>query len=104
MKYRKVTAILRCSALEGVEKALLRQGVKGVSITQVQGYGEYHNFYQPDLMCKHARVEIFCEDSEAKDIARCLMDAAHTGESGDGLVAILPVEDVFKVRTKTSMA
>jgi len=99
MKYRKVTAILRCSVLEDVKKALLRHGVKGVSITQVQGYGEYHDFYQPDLMCKHARVEIFCED-----IARCLMDAAHTGESGDGLVATLPVEDVFKVRTKTSMA
>jgi nitrogen regulatory protein PII len=56
----------------------------------VRGYGEYQNFYRPDMMCIHARIEIFCRASEADAIADCIMDAAHTGLSGDGMVAVLP--------------
>lgn len=99
MDFRKITAIIRASQLETVEQALLATGVKGVSVTQVSGYGEYHNFYRPDMMTSHARIEIFAAADAAEAIARCIMDAAHLGQPGDGIVAVLPVEKLYRIRT-----
>jgi len=104
MKYRKVTAILRYSFLEKVEQSLVSIGIDDISVTQVHGYGEYRNFYQADTMCEHARVEIYCLASQAKDIANCIMEKAHTGQAGDGVVAISPVEELLHTRTKTSIS
>ena len=36
----------------------------------------------------------------ADEIAVAIMEAAHTGREGDGIVAVLPVEDVYLIRTK----
>jgi len=101
MKYRKINAIINSMMLENVESALSDMKVSGISVTQVSGYGEYQNFYEPDMMCRHARIEIFCHVSEADAIAHCIMDAAHIGQPGDGIVAILPVESLFRIRTKS---
>ena len=100
MEYRKVTAIVRSSHLEDIERRLRDIGVSGVSITRVSGYGEYHNFFQPDMMTQHARIEIFCYLSEAEKIACTIMEAAHIGQPGDGILAILPVEQLYRIRTK----
>lgn len=104
MEYRKVNAIISTFMLEKVEQALREMNVSGISITQVRGYGEYHNFYQPDMMCSHARIEIFCHESEADTVAHCIMNTAHIGQAGDGIVAIVPVEKLFRVRTKSLLA
>lgn len=104
MKYRKVTAIVRASLLESIEQALIGIGVGGVSVTRVSGYGEYLNFYRPDMMSDHARIEIFCPAAEAPAVARCIMDAAHIGQPGDGIVAVLPVEHLYRIRTQTPVS
>ncbi|MDQ6998515.1 MAG: P-II family nitrogen regulator [Mariprofundus sp.] len=104
MEYRKVNAIINTLMLEKVDTALRDIQVPGMTVTQVKGYGEYHDFYQPDMMCKHANIEIFCKASEADAIAACIMDAAHTGQSGDGIVAITPVERIYCIRTKSAQS
>jgi len=101
IQYRKVTAIVNSEKLEDVEEALQAIKVSGISVSQVRGYGEYHNFYCPDMMCSHARIEVFCPLSEADAIAQCIMNAAHTGISGDGMIAVLPVEHFYCIRTKS---
>ena len=103
MQYRKVTAIVASEKLEEIEAALQRVNVSGVSVSQVRGYGEYHNFYSADMMCRHARIEIFCHVSRAEAIATCIIDTAHTGISGDGMVAVLPVEHFYCIRTKSEL-
>lgn len=100
MEYRKVTAIINSERLESVEQALLAYGVQGISIGQVTGFGEYRNFYKRDMLCRHVRIEIYCQAEEADVIAHCIMNAAHTGIEGDGLVAVLPVEHLYRIRTK----
>jgi len=104
MQYRKVTAIVASEKLEEIERALQAIHVSGISVSQVRGYGEYHNFYRPDMMCRHARIEIFCRTPEAEAIAECIMNTAHTGISGDGIVAVLPVENLYCIRTKSGPA
>lgn len=97
---RKVTAIIRSSVLDDVEQRLRDIHVPGVSITKVKGYGEYANFFRPDWSCQHARVEIYCRHERADEIARAIVDSAHTGGAGDGIVVVLPVESIFRIRTR----
>ena len=100
MEFRKVTAIIRSTVLEKIELALREIGIKGISVTKVKGYGEYANFYAQDMMVGHARIENFTSAEKAGQIAATIMDAAHTGIPGDGIVAILPVEKLLHIRSK----
>ena len=103
MTMRKVTAIFRQSMLDKVEQALQERGIHGFSITSVRGCGEYMNFYSKDLTISHARIEIFVEMDKAEDIANTIMKASHIGQPGDGIVAILPVETLYHIRTQSEV-
>lgn len=48
----------------------------------------------------HFKIEIFAEVNRAEQIVIIIMDAAHTGSAGDGLVVVSPVQKVFRIRTK----
>lgn len=97
--YCKVTAIIRSEVLEKVERRLQELGVHGLSVMQVKGCGEYTDFYSDDCMTTHARIEIFISAQRAEIIAQAIMDAAHTGIEGDGIVAVLPVNQVYRIRS-----
>ncbi len=101
MNYRKVNAIIRRDVLEKVEKRLQAIGVQGISVTNVKGYGEYADFYTRDGMVSHARIEIFTHQKNAEKIVQTIMDAAHVGMAGDGIVAVLPVEKIYRIRTRS---
>ncbi len=103
MKFRKVTAIVQPGVLEKVEKSLQEIGIRGISVTKVKGYGEYANFYSRDWMVSvsHVRIDIFTQKAKVKAIVNAILEAAHLGIPGDGIVAVLPVEQVFRVRTKS---
>lgn len=98
MEIKKVVAIVRTDALEDVEKRLRLIGVPGITIDRVKGFGEYANFFTPDWMSAHARIEIFADEGHAQEIVETIIQAGHTGTAGDGLVAILPVEQLFRIR------
>lgn len=100
MEFCKVTAIIRPELLEPVEQALKALHVPGVSVARVKGYGEYMDFYTPDWMGSHVRVEVFIGQHRAQAVAEAIMAAAHTGLEGDGIVAVLPVESVYHIRTR----
>lgn len=106
MKFRKVTAIIQRDALEKVEQALQGIGVRGISVTKVKGYGEYANFYSHDWMVSvsHVRIEIFTEKARVNSIVNAILEAAHMGLPGDGIVVVVPVEQIFRVRTKSAVA
>ena len=100
MKYKKIVAIIRKGHLEKVECALQEYGVKGITVTQVKGFGEYANYFSRDWMCEHARIEMFVGEEAIGQIVEKVMGTAHTGASGDGVIAVLPVEAVYHIRTK----
>ena len=99
-EFCKITAIIRPDCLESVEVVLRAQGVPGVSVTKVKGYGEYSDFHKPNWMCAHVRIEVFIGQHRADAVATAIMDAAHTGTAGDGIVAVLPVQSVYRIRNK----
>ena len=100
MNFVKIVAIIRPDVLTDVEKALRLANVPGVSISCVEGYGEYHNFFRHDHMVQHIQVEVYISKKRATEIAEVIMESAHTGTDGDGIVAVIPVESVYHIRTK----
>ena len=99
MKFRKVTAIIRIDRAAQVQQELKSIGVPGMSCTHVKGYGEYANFYSSDWRVEHARVEIFAPRIRADEIVAAIREAARTGVSGDGIIAVLPVEHLYHIKT-----
>ncbi len=103
MKLRKTIAIIRSRLLEDVEARLKKMGVKGLTVTRVKGYGEEKSIWAQDWLGTHARIEIFAEEAKADEIASAIMEVAHTGGPGDGIISILPVEKIFRIRTKSEI-
>jgi nitrogen regulatory protein P-II 1 len=103
MELRKVVAIIRSRLLEDVEERLKKIGVKGLTVTRVKGYGEAKSIWSQDWLGAHARIEIFAEKMNAEKIAAAIMDVAHTGGPGDGIICILPVKKIFRIRTKSEV-
>ncbi len=103
MNYRKITAIFRLELLEKVERKLQTLGVCSLTVSKVKGYGEYADFYAKDWLTSHARIEIFVDKEEAETIAEGIMEAACLNMAGDGIVAILPVEKLYRIRTQSEV-
>lgn len=101
MEWKKIVAIIRRDKLRDVEECLKDLRVNGISVTRGKGYGEYANFFSSDWCVMHARIEIYCEPSRANGIVHAIMNAAHTGSAGDGIVALIPVEKLYRIRSKT---
>ena len=100
MELRLVVAIIRPLALEAVEKRLQQMGVRGLTVIRTKGYGAYANLFTRDWLVDQVKIEIYVEQDRAESIAAAIIDTAHTGSVGDGIVAILPVGKVFSIRTR----
>ena len=101
MEFVNVIAIIRNEMVESVERALQKTGVLGFTVTKVTGVGEWEKrfslFAGPST---HVKLEIFAEANRAEQIASVLMETAHTGTVGDGLVAVSPLHKVVRIRPK----
>jgi len=97
MTYKKITAVVRCTELGDIERALQEAGVKGLTITHVRGYGEHANFYRDDWTVKHARLEIFLDEDQVARIVAIIK-----GTACSGIVAVLPVEQFHHIREAES--
>jgi nitrogen regulatory protein P-II 1 len=101
MNIRLVIAIFPRDRVEAVEERLRRIGVERVDVSKVRGYGEYRNFYARNWMVDEIRLDIFTRTDEVPSITSAIMEAAHTGEPGDGIVAVVPVESFYLIRTRS---
>jgi nitrogen regulatory protein P-II 1 len=101
MNIKLITAIFPRDRLEAVEKTLQAIGVERVDVSKVRGYGEYRNFYARDWMIDEVKLDIFTRTDEVESITTAIMDGAHTGEPGDGIVAVVPIEKFYLIRTRS---
>ncbi|HET6963139.1 MAG TPA: P-II family nitrogen regulator [Acidimicrobiales bacterium] len=101
-----VVAVIKPFKLDDVRQALEGCGVVGLTISEAQGYGRQGGHtevyrgaeYRIDFVHK-LRVEAVVEDSDVDRVVRAVVDAARTGQIGDGKVWTVPVEDVLRIRT-----
>jgi nitrogen regulatory protein P-II 1 len=103
---KKIEAIIREEKLEDVKKALRDIGIVGLNVIEVRGHGRQGGIsltgrigeYQVDLLPK-IQVNIVLSDHNVEKTIETIRQAAHTGETGDGIIFIYPVEDVIRIRT-----
>ena len=103
---KMVVAYVKTSKVDDIKEALKEAGVAGLTISEARGFGRQRGHtetyrgreYQVDFVPK-IRVEVLCEDGEATSIAETIMNAARSGKIGDGKIAILPIEQVWRIRT-----
>jgi nitrogen regulatory protein P-II 1 len=101
-----VTAIIKPFKVEDVKDALQKQGVNGMTLSDVSGYGRQGGHvevyrgaeYTVELVPK-VRIEALINDSDVKNVVDAILVAAKTGKIGDGKIWVTPVEEVVRVRT-----
>ncbi len=100
MSFKVITATINLNAVERVEKRLIEIAVPGLSVSKTKGYGEHKNFYQRDLMTSHARLQIYATESRVAEIVQAIMDSGSTGNEDDGIIAVTPVDALYRIGDK----
>ncbi len=106
---KKIEAIIRPFKLEAVKEALLEEGIKGLTISEVRGYGRQKGHtetyrgseYQIEFVPK-IKVEIVVDDSHVEKIVDSILETVKSGQVGDGKIFISNIEDVIRIRTGES--
>src|SRR5690349_4478556 len=101
-----ITAIVKPFKLDDVKNALELIGIAGLTVSEVQGFGRQRGHtevyrgaeYQIDFVPK-VRLEVLVGDDDVPRVVQGIIDTARTGKIGDGKVWVLPVEDVYRIRT-----
>ena len=103
---KKIEAIIKPFKLDEVKEALAKQGIQGMTISEVKGFGRQKGHtelyrgaeYVVDFLPK-VKMEILVEDDKAGLVADTILEAARTGRIGDGKIFILPMEEAVRIRT-----
>ena len=103
---KKIEAVIKPFKLDEVKEALTREGVEGMTISEVKGFGRQRGHselyrgaeYVVDFLPK-VKIEVLVEDDRVGVIADCIREAASTGRIGDGKIFITGVEDAVRIRT-----
>lgn len=102
MRINKITAIFDEFRLKKVEETLIQHGVKGFTLHPVRGRGRYFDSFNENHLIKHIQIEIYASAEQAKEIAQLIVDAAHGNADSEGLVCIVPVNDLLWIHDKRS--
>ena len=103
---KRIEAIIKPFKLDAVREALAATGLKGMTVTEVSGFGRQRGHaelyqgseYQIDLLPK-IKIEIVVDDQAVDEAVEAIIKAAWTGEIGDGKIFITTVEDAIRIRT-----
>lgn len=103
---KKIEAIIKPFKLDEVKEALNQIGIKGMTISEVKGYGRQKGHkeiyrgaeYVVDFIPK-IKLEIIVDTPMVDEVVTRIREAANTGKIGDGKIFVLPVENVIRVRT-----
>jgi nitrogen regulatory protein PII len=101
-----ITAIIKPFKLDDVRQALADVGVKGVTVTEVKGFGRQRGHtelyrgaeYVVDFLPK-MKVEVAIDDELLEQVVEVITNTARTGKIGDGKIFITPLEQVIRIRT-----
>jgi nitrogen regulatory protein PII len=101
-----IKSIVRPNKVEDVKDALAKLNVSGVTVTEVRGHGKQKGHtaiyrgqeYAVSLLPK-MELEAVVHDNIVDDAVKAILEAARTGEIGDGRVFVLPVLQSYRIRT-----
>ena len=103
---KKIEAIIRHFKLEEVKDALNAAGVRGMTVTEVRGFGRQKGHtetyrgaeYSVDFLPK-VKIEVVVSNEEAAAVINKIMITARTGQVGDGKIFVSDLAEVVRIRT-----
>jgi nitrogen regulatory protein P-II 1 len=103
---KKIQAIIKPFKLDDVKDALTEIGIKGMTISEVKGYGRQKGHteiyrgaeYVVDFIPK-VNIEIVVSADMVDKVVDTIRTAANTGKIGDGKIFVIPIERIVRVRT-----
>jgi nitrogen regulatory protein PII len=101
-----IKAIIRPNKVDDVREALEKINISGMTITEVRGHGKQKGHtaiyrgkeYDVSLLPK-MEIEAVVSDQMSDEAVKAIIQAARTGEIGDGRVFVLPVGETYRIRT-----
>ncbi len=101
-----IIAIIQPSRLEEVKQELYKAEVNLLSVNEVLGHGRqkgitevYRGIKESGNLLHKIRLEIAVNDNFVEPTVKAIMKGAQTGETGDGKIFVLPLEDCIRIRT-----
>jgi nitrogen regulatory protein P-II 1 len=103
---KKLECIIRPFKLEEVKEALSNVGVRGMTVSEVRGFGrsrghtelyrgsEYTIEFVPKL-----KIEIVVAEENVDKVVEAVQQAAATGKIGDGKIFVIPIDETIRIRT-----
>ena len=103
---KMIIAYINPFRLNEIRDALREAGVTGLSAGNIQGFGRQAGHtetyrgaeYEVEFLPK-VRIEVLVDDSLAPTVISTIEETARTGSIGDGKIAVLPLDDVVRIRT-----
>jgi nitrogen regulatory protein P-II 1 len=103
---KKIEAIIREDKLGDVKDALNDIGIRGMNVFEIRGQGRQGGItlagrsgtYQVDMLTK-MQINIILSDENVDETIETILKAARTGNAGDGLIFVYPVDEVIRIRT-----
>ena len=104
---KEVKAIVQSHVVSKVLDALRAlPRFPGVTISACEGLGRGRGEggrFEPTVdnfhLAQHAKIEVFCSDAETETVVRAIQRAAHTGQPGDGVLMIVDLVSVVRIRS-----
>ena len=104
---KKIEAIIKPFKLEDVKDALVENGIAGMTVSDVKGYGRQQGHselyrgaeYVVDFLAK-IKIEVIVNDEDVDSTISVIVEAAKTGKIGDGKIFVTPVDEVVRIRTE----
>lgn len=104
---KKIEAVIRPFKLDDVREALTEIGVKGLTLTEVKGYGRQKGHaeiyrgseYQIDFLPK-MKIEVVVTAEFADKVVETILKVAKTGQVGDGKIFVSTIDEVIRIRTE----
>jgi nitrogen regulatory protein P-II 1 len=103
---KKIEAIIRPFKLDEVKIALVNAGIVGMTVSEVRGFGRqkgqterYRGSEYTVEFLQKLKVEIVVEDAQVDMVVEKVIEAARTGEIGDGKIFVSPVDEIIRIRT-----
>jgi nitrogen regulatory protein P-II 1 len=106
---KKIEAIIRHFKLEEVKDALIQRGVKGMTVTEVRGFGRQKGHtemyrgteYTVDFVPK-IKLELSVAEADVQGVVDTIAKAARTGQVGDGKIFVTELSEIVRIRTGES--
>ncbi|HBR96047.1 MAG TPA: P-II family nitrogen regulator [Gammaproteobacteria bacterium] len=104
-----VTAIIKPFKLDEVREALSEIGVKGITVTEVKGFGRQKGHtelyrgaeYVVDFLPK-TKIELAVASEQLDEVLEAISSAANSGKIGDGKIFVSDLQMAIRIRTGES--